>query len=353
MRLLSHLTSRLTLVVALIFFAGCNPFYVMEAALHEGRILLNRRDLDEVITQQRVTSQEAEALALVREARLYAERRGLSAGGTFTTFSPTDEDSLVWVVMGCQPDSFAQKKWWFPIVGSVPYKGFFSRNDAVAEAKKLNEDGFETFVRGASAFSTLGWFDDPVLTPLLKNPPTIVVNTVIHELVHRSLWVPGDTSFNESLAHFIGSAETIPFFREQGSGGAQRYAEAAERFARELAVSELTERLYRRLKTIYESSAIRDEKLEAKRRAFGDIKSQARAYGINPQLFERANNAEFLQLFLYTRHLSLFNTLYQREGADLPRFLARIRQFIASGRTEGASATDIFESFGQFVHTSG
>jgi len=332
---------------------GCNPIYVMEAALHEGRILFNRRDIEKVIAEKEVAPSEGESLRLVSEARIYAQTRGLTAGGIFTTFSPTDEDSLVWVVMGCKPDSFTAKQWWFPIVGSVPYKGYFEKSDAVSEAQDLNAEGYETFVRGASAFSTLGWFDDPVLTPLLKSPPEIVVNTVIHELVHRSLWVPGDAAFNESLANFIGYAETVKFFKDRNPADASNYTAAAERFAREIALSELTENLYHQLKKIYDSPENRDEKLTKKRAAFESIQIQARNFGINTPIFHRANNAEFLQLFLYTRKLSLFNTLYQQEQADLSRFLAKIEQFISFLDTRDRSDEDIFDSLERFMHTAG
>jgi predicted aminopeptidase len=332
---------------------GCNPIYVMEAAFHEGRILLNRRDIGKVIAEQQVTPSEVESLRLVSEARIYAQTRGLTAGGVFTTFSPTNDDSLVWVVMGCKPDSFTAKQWWFPIVGSVPYKGFFEKSDAVAEARDLDAEGYETFVRGSSAFSTLGWFDDPVLTPLLKSPYEIVVNTVIHELVHRSLWVPGNTPFNESLANFIGYAETVKFFKDRKSADTPKYyAAAAQRFAREIALSQLTENLYHRLKKIYESSESRDQKLRQKREAFASIQLQARNFGINTQLFHRANNAEFLQLFIYTRKLNLFNTLYQREQADLSRFLKKIVEFISFLDTRDRSDEDIFDSLERFMHTS-
>src|SRR5690606_33281988 len=101
------------------------------------------------------------------------------------------------------------------IVGSVPYKGFFEKEDAEHAAQKLELAGFETWVRGTDAFSTLGWFDDPVLSTTLSNSIPSIVDTVIHESVHSTVWIKGRVDFNESLANFIGGQGAYQFFKEK------------------------------------------------------------------------------------------------------------------------------------------
>ncbi len=329
--------------------SGCNPLYVVEAAYHQGRILLKRQPVDEVLDTHSLNPAESHALSLVPQARSYAEQRGLTVGKAFTSFSPLENDNLVWVVMGCKPDSFTLKQWWFPIVGTVPYKGFFSKSDALAASERLNDDGFETFVRGAAAFSTLGWFDDPVLTPLLKNPPSVVVNTILHELVHRTVWFPNYTAFNESLANFIGHAETGPFFSNQEPRNEGLVADSNLRLRQEITISSLSEELYDLLTIIYKSPATREEKLAKKREAFTAAARKARHVGIDFPLFDRANNAEFMQFFIYVRHLELFDALYRGEQGDLPRFIARIEAFHDIIERDQIEESNIFDSFEQFV----
>jgi predicted aminopeptidase len=330
--------------------SGCNPLYVVEAAYHQGRILLKRQPVDDVLDTHSLTPSESRALSLVPQARRYAEQRGLTVGKAFTSFSPLDNDSLVWVVMGCKPDSFTLKQWWFPIVGTVPYKGFFSKSDALAASERLNGDGYETFVRGAAAFSTLGWFDDPVLTPLLKNPPSVVVNTILHELVHRTVWFPNHTAFNESLANFIGHAETGPFFANQEPRNDGLVADSNRRLRQEITISSLSEELYDLLSIIYKSTATSEEKLAKKREAFIEAAKKARHLGINFPLFDRANNAEFMQFFIYVRHLGLFDALYQGEQRNLRRFIDRIETFRDSIELNRIEESNIFDSFKQFVY---
>ena len=109
--------------------------------------------------------------------------------------------------------------WWFPIVGRVPYRGFFSVDDALDAERDLQKEGYDTYVRPTAAFSTLGWFNDPVLSTTLQTDDVEIVTTVLHELAHRYLFVPGQVGFNESFANFIGRVAAIQFFcTREGSG---------------------------------------------------------------------------------------------------------------------------------------
>lgn len=336
----------------ILLVGGCNPLYIIEAAVHEGRILANRKPIKEVIARGEVNAADARALTLVTEARLFAQTRGLSVGENFTSFSPTDEDNLVWVVMGCKPDSFDMKRWWFPIVGTVPYKGFFSKDAALRSALDLQQAGFETFVRGAAAFSTLGWFNDPVLTPIIRNPPAVIINTVIHELVHSTIWIRNDVAFNESLANYVGLAETLAFFMSRHPLDRMLHQEASQQLTREISISALSEQLYRQLTVIYSSPSAQEEKLRLKRAAFAAIDAKARAIGSTLGLFGRANNAEFLQAYLYLRRLELFDALYRHKNGDLSEFLAAIREFQETISDTIPDSQNLFDLFEQFVHST-
>jgi len=154
---------RLSLGVILAALSGCSPFYVIRAAYEEGKILMNRKEIAEAIAAPDTSPDERNKLELVLEAREFAIGMGLTPGESFTKFTHVDRDTLAWVVLGSKPDSFTLYTWWFPIVGRVPYKGFFEKASADAAAAALERRGYESWVRGTEAISTLGWFNDPVL----------------------------------------------------------------------------------------------------------------------------------------------------------------------------------------------
>src|SRR6185436_12021884 len=114
------------------------------------------------------------------------------------------------------PDRLAIRTWWWPIVGRVPYKGFFDFGAARREQLKFEREGFDTELRPSAAFSTLGWFNDPLLSSTLHSDSTWLVNTVIHELLHNTVWIAGDVTFNESFASFAGNHGAQAFFVAPG-----------------------------------------------------------------------------------------------------------------------------------------
>src|SRR5690606_20228894 len=116
---------------------------------------------------------------------------GLDAGESYTTYSWVDSDTLLMVLSAARKDRFQPYTWWFPLVGNVPYKGYFDFDQAYAEAARLDAAGYDTYVRPSGAFSTLGWFNDPVLNTVLRYSDVGLASTVIHELLHNTIFIPG------------------------------------------------------------------------------------------------------------------------------------------------------------------
>ena len=156
-------------------------------------------------------------LALVQEARRFAiDSLNLKAGQSFTAYSRLDRDTLVLVVSAAYRDRLEAKTWWFPVVGRFPYKGFFDVPDALRTAQSLRTDGFDVTVGPSSAFSTLGWFNDPLVSTTVKADSVTLVNTILHELLHNTFFAKGAVSFNESFATFVGGRGAEHFFRARG-----------------------------------------------------------------------------------------------------------------------------------------
>lgn len=334
----------------LTLLSGCSPFYVIRAAYEQSRILINREDITDRIADKDTPEGERNKLALVLEARQFGIDLGLTPKHAFTQYSPVKGEAVAWVVSAAPKDEFRLYTWWFPFVGSIPYKGFFDKVDAIEEAKALQRDGYETWVRGTEAFSTLGWFDDPLLSTTLRNSSEHIVNTVLHESLHSTLWVPNHVAFNEGLANFVGFEAGIQFYQKRlascaalAEGEAQTSCQTAEQASlgraqraleRELAISVGIEQAYQALKTLYESSASTDEKLSQRELLFRQHIAPLRANYPELQILKTVNNAEIMQLQLYLANLDLFKAHYDSVGGSWSKFLADMavvkEQFAAS-----------------------
>jgi predicted aminopeptidase len=200
--------------------AACSPVYVVKAGIAEVGILRARQPIHRVLNDSSVDADTRAKLAYVVEARRFAASElGIDVGDSYTMYTELDRDTLAMVVSAAYKDRLAPKTWWFPIVGHVPYKGHFSLQSALDEQADLDAEGYDTYVRPTAAFSTLGWFNDPVLSTSLRTDEVEVVTTVIHELSHQHLFVPGHVGFNESFATFVGRIGAVRFFcSREGSG---------------------------------------------------------------------------------------------------------------------------------------
>jgi len=316
-----------------VFGAGCSPGYVVRAAYEQSKILLARRPIADVLEDPASTVEERIKLKLVLDARDYAVDMGLDPGASFTKYTKLDTDTLAWVLVAARRDSFNLHTWWFPIVGRVPYKGFFDKEDAVEVGKELEAEGFEPWIRGTDAFSTLGWFNDPVLSTTLASSPSRIVNTVIHESVHSTVWIKNNVSFNESLANFVGTEGAVSFFKARAgkcSAGCESEkgllpaAEQDRYYQYEFSV--LIDTLYAALDDLYKRSDLSPEqKVEERGRVFAGAVEPFRIRYPGLRALASVNNAEIIQLKLYLSNLDLFRRLFHAKGDSWDAFMDEIR----------------------------
>lgn len=158
---------------------------------------------------------------------------------------------LLWVLSGSSKVALRPVTWWFPIVGSIPYKGFFDKEDADAAAKQLDDRDFDTYLRPSAAFSTLGWFNDPLLSTTLRYDETSLANTVIHEILHNTIWVKNHVPFNETLANFVGNMGAIQFFTNREGADSERVKDAKLRWSNELDFARFLVDTAAKLDTVY------------------------------------------------------------------------------------------------------
>jgi predicted aminopeptidase len=311
--------------------------YILRAGWEEAKILSRREPIEEVIADATTSEALRERLQLVVAARAFAvDSLGLDAGESFTTFAQLERDTLVLVLSAAYKDRLEAYRWWFPIVGRLPYKGYFRVQDAMRARDDFEARGFDTYLRPASAFSTLGWFNDPLLSTTVRGDTTWLVNTVIHELSHNTLFVAGNAEFSESFASFIGSRGAEAFFHQRGAPAA---ADAVVRsWANDQILGAFWERTALALDSAYKawpSDSVarvmaRDSVYAAARRILVDSVGPALG-GVSLEWLARIplDNASLLARRVYAQRLDLFDSLWVRNGRDVRRSITSVRSAVA------------------------
>jgi len=336
----------LVLAALSLLVGGCNPLYVARAGVAQARILASREPLHQVILDPATDPRTAGKLTLVLEAREFAisELGFENAGQAYTSLARLPSDTLALVLSAAYRDRLAFRTWWFPITGHVPYRAYFSESGAIAARDRLEAEGFDTYLRPTAAFSTLGWFADPLYSTLLRLDEVGLVETVLHELAHNHLFLPGQGRFNESWATFAGNAGAIAFFctRPGGSPDTTWCLRAQDRWADAIDISAYLDELESSIRAIYAREdldaatkiTLRDKVYEAALARFrSEVQPALRATTYAYLASERLNNATLLSRTLYYHRLADFQALLDAEGGDLRRIMARLRDE-APGRSD-------------------
>jgi predicted aminopeptidase len=310
--------------------------YVVRAGIEEARILWARRPIADVVADAATDAATRGKLLLVLAARDFArDSLGLAAGETYTTYSKLRRDTLVLVLSASRYDRIAVYLWHYPVVGRVPYKGFFSFAEARREARRLEQRGMDTYLRPSGAFSTLGWFNDPLLSTIVAEDSADLAATVIHEILHNTLFVPGHVDFNESFAEFVGYRGAERFFLARGDG---RNAErAAARWRDELRLARFWESLEGQLEQLYAPGiagpALREERQRVFRLALdrmaGPLARQLETIDGRRMAERPVNNAVVIAQRFYRTNLERFERRLAQQQGDVKAAVAAIRRDVA------------------------
>lgn len=312
---------------------ACSPIYIARAGYEEAKILSRRTPIEKVIADPKTDDDTRAKLELVLQARTFSqEALGLASAKNYTSYSRLDSDTLALVLSAAPSDRLTPHTWWFPIVGRVPYKGYFSVKSAEKEAAKLEAKGYDTYIRPTSAFSTLGWFADPVLSTMLRYDDVGLFATIVHELTHSTHFIPSQVPFNESFANFVGDRGAVDYFCGLEGDEGERCRIARLQWRNDILFSEYLGRLVPGLEEVYgrtdqtreEKVAMRKEVHERTMQEFLAEYGDELAPGYRRLIEQPLNNARLVGLRLYYHRLELFEAVLQRHDQDLRAAIAAI-----------------------------
>ena len=322
---------------------GCAQIsYLTQAAVGQAQLLLGARPLQEVIDDPATPGGTRRQLLLAQDVRRYAVTAlGLPDNRTFATYTELNRPYLVWNVFAAPPLSGELRTYCFPVAGCVPYRGYFTLAGAEREAASLRASGDDASVGGVSAYSTLGRLPDPVPSSLLRGGDGQMIGTIIHELAHQIVYVPGDTDFNESFAVAVETAGSRRYAQDHG----QPAPDKATSQARSRAVNALLLGTRAELAKVYALPLPDSEKLQQKRdvltlarQQYAGLKADWNGYsGYDPWFADAPNglnNALLGSVAAYAEHVPTFLALLERLNGDFPAFYAAVRTCAARGDGE-------------------
>jgi predicted aminopeptidase len=338
--------SRHVIVLAVpLALAGCSAaeFY-WQGVSGQIDLLSRSRPIPEVV-QDMPDGVLKTKLAHVQAMRAFASHElGLPDNGSYTRYADVGRSYVVWNVFAAPQLSLSARQWCFPVAGCVAYRGYFSEAAAREEAARLAAEGYDVHVSGVPAYSTLGWFDDPVLSTFIRYRDAELARLVFHELAHQVVYVKDDSSFNESFAVAVEEAGLARWQAAQkGNADAAQFAADVERIQHMRNDFRAMIRTARdRLTALYASDLSGNEKRARKAAIFEDMgreNERLRTESNGAVVFDRwfaggANNAGIISAGLYADRVPQFAALLAEEHGDLPRFYERVRELAAMPKAE-------------------
>jgi predicted aminopeptidase len=321
---------RLVLIVLSVVLAcpGCGGFY-MQAARGHMDLMSRREPIDELLADPDTPQALRERLLLVAEARRFAtETLLLPDNDSYTSYAALDRDYVVWNVYATPELSLEPREWCFPVAGCVVYRGYFEEARAREYAAGLAADGMDVFVGGAAAYSTLGRFDDPVISTMMRWDDSALIAILFHELAHQRLYVKDDSAFNEAFATAVEETGMERWFATRAdTAGLRRWREQRQRSR---AFNRLLRETRAELETVYASGAPEEEMRARKAAAFAaltaayaELRDSWGGYGGFDGWFElELNNARLVPVATYQRLVPAFRAVLREAGGDLAGFYA-------------------------------
>jgi predicted aminopeptidase len=328
----SRTLAALVVTVTSLTLGGCETLgYYSQAAGGQLQLVYRRQPVSEVLARldrgdlSEADRQLKDQLLLSQELLAFAESEiGLDVGQRYRTYVELDEPSVVWNLFAAPELSLEPRTWCYPFVGCAPYRGYFDRDRAERYRARLERQGFDTYLGGAAAYSTLGWFNDPLLSSFIRLPEANLADLLFHELAHSRVWVSGDVAFNEAFASFVGRRGMALWLKQEGRES--EYREFLRHSAQRRHLMGLLLETRRALEAVYASPQSAVERWREKRRVLAAARACYRARPDHfggagyARLFEELNNALLVSVATYEDLYPAFAALYAQSGSSWSAF---------------------------------
>ncbi|MCB1739589.1 MAG: aminopeptidase [Gammaproteobacteria bacterium] len=322
-------------LLTVLALGGCSSLsYYAQSVSGQIDLLSRRQDIDTLLSSPAASERLKQRLRLVRELRRFAASRlDLPADGSYTTYADLERPYAVATVVATPALSLTPLDWCFPVVGCLSYRGYFDETEARRFASTLGADGLDVHVGRVRAYSTLGWFEDPVLNTIVYLPDSVLAGIIFHELTHQRLYIAGDTAFNEAYAVAVAQYGVTLWLDERNDPREQQAH--AQRETREAQFRALALATRARLQSVYEGPADDADKRLAKsrildeaRNAYARLKLGWGGYAGYDRWFDKSlNNARLALLATYHELVPGFARLLARNDFDISAFHAEVARF--------------------------
>jgi predicted aminopeptidase len=335
--LLPHGVKAAVLVLLSIALISCETVgYYSQAARGQLTIVFGREDIQRLLQQQDLPDELAKKFTTVMEIRDFARLQlGLPVGENYSSYVDIEREHVVWNVFAAPEFSIDPVNWCYPIAGCVAYRGYFSEQSAQDYAAKLEADGLDVYTGGVDAYSTLGWFDDSLLSTVMNRTDHQLAGLIFHELAHQLVYIPGDTTFNESFATAVEREGVRRWLMENNE--AANIDGALLEYERQQLFVDLISNYRDRFDALYQQdlpeAAMREQKLElqqALREEYEAVKTEWQGYAGYDAWFSRSlNNAQLSTVASYNDLLPFFRAVFERENQNFPAFYAEVQRLAA------------------------
>lgn len=292
------------------------------------RIIMNAKPIEEILDDPGFTHQQKSKIRLIQEVKAFALENGFKATTNYATVYDQQGQVALWNLSACEKYGFEPVQWTFPFLGSFSYKGFFDLEKAKAERQELEDLGYDTRIRSVSAWSTLGWFRDPIMSNMLDRSDGQLAETILHELTHATVFVKDSLQFNENLASFIGEQATIRFLKRHFGDSSTQLVE----YLHQKEDSDLFQEHILRGKDYLEDlyadfSHDQPDREERKQEAIQHIVDSLDSLKFHQEryyeLFNRQlpNNTYFMSFQRYYANADELNTLFDSLDQSIPKLL--------------------------------
>ncbi len=329
-------------LAAVLLVTGCgNLGYYVQSARGQIDLLNAREPIKDILARGDTPPELRSKLEYVLRVRDFASRElRLPDNASYRGYADVKREFVVWNVFAAPEFSLELREWCFLVAGCVRYRGYFSEVDAEQLGTSLRTEGADVFVAGIDAYSTLGWFDDPVLNTFIRRSDNSLAGLIFHELAHQRLYISNDTTFNESFARTVEVEGVRRWLMQVGTPEQlQRYEQDVGRHDEFL---EMVSATRERLDAIYSSSMKDDEKRRAKRSAFDALVTEYQHRkkdwngfnGYDRWFSEPMNNAKLGSVAAYSEKVPAFQALLKMNGGDFEKFFSAAKEIGALSKSE-------------------